>query len=170
MSWAAYLAFGHIHKAQTINGAPNARYSGSIQALDLGEKADEKGVVLVDIEPHTPASPQWVPLKSVAPIKAITVHGEADLGRLEPDADTLISATVECVTGQDNYAKIKRELRKLYPRIYSITEKKLTEAGELPPPTRDLNNVNDNIREFLRHAPVKANREELLKLVEEILL
>jgi len=48
-SWA-YIALGHVHKAQTIGGRSSARYSGSIDRLDAGERNDEKSCLIVDID------------------------------------------------------------------------------------------------------------------------
>jgi DNA repair protein SbcD/Mre11 len=168
MNWA-YLAFGHIHKAQMIHDAPHARYCGSIQALDAGEKDDEKGVVLVDVEPtKQQAIQRWVPLKSVSRIKTITVVGEDGLIGLESDTEALVKATVRCVGGKDNFGKIKRRIRELYPRAYSIKEERVTSEGHISSPSRDLSNVNDNICEFLSQATLKSDRSEILRLVKEL--
>src|SRR5262249_7659474 len=45
----AYVALGHIHKPQFLGGKPTVRYSGSIERLDLGERHDQKCVVLLEI-------------------------------------------------------------------------------------------------------------------------
>ena len=48
----AYIALGHIHKPQALNGDPKVRYPGSIERLDLGEARDDKGVLLLEIGPE----------------------------------------------------------------------------------------------------------------------
>lgn len=47
-----YVALGHIHKHQDLNpGAhPPVIYPGSIERVDFGEAADEKGFVLAEVE------------------------------------------------------------------------------------------------------------------------
>jgi len=45
-----YLALGHIHKPQLINGKKNVRYSGSPIYLDFSERNFSKSVVLLEIE------------------------------------------------------------------------------------------------------------------------
>src|SRR5262249_23487881 len=45
----AYVALGHIHKAQVLSGHDHVRYSGSIERMDLGEQHDRKGVVVFEL-------------------------------------------------------------------------------------------------------------------------
>ncbi len=60
----SYVALGHIHQPQFL-GAEHVRYSGSIERLDLGEKDDRKGVVLIDIGPEgLRTAPAWLRLEA----------------------------------------------------------------------------------------------------------
>jgi exonuclease SbcD len=61
---AHYVALGHLHRAQVIEGPCPIRYCGSPLQMDFGEQADRKVVLLVDAEPGTPASVREVPLES----------------------------------------------------------------------------------------------------------
>ncbi|MFI5332912.1 MAG: exonuclease SbcCD subunit D [Candidatus Babeliales bacterium] len=47
-----YVALGHLHRYQNLNphGYPAIVYSGSIERIDFGERKEEKGFCLVDIE------------------------------------------------------------------------------------------------------------------------
>lgn len=47
-----YVALGHIHKHQDLNkaGQPHVVYCGSPDRIDFGEKDEEKGFVLVDLQ------------------------------------------------------------------------------------------------------------------------
>jgi exonuclease SbcD len=46
-----YVALGHIHKHQSLNGDrhPPAVYPGSIERIDFGEAGDKKGYVLAEV-------------------------------------------------------------------------------------------------------------------------
>jgi len=47
-----YVALGHIHKHQVLSENPPAIYAGSLERLDFGEEADDKGFYVVDIQPN----------------------------------------------------------------------------------------------------------------------
>lgn len=44
-----YLALGHLHLPQTVNGRDNARYSGSPLAMGFGEACQSKSLCLVEL-------------------------------------------------------------------------------------------------------------------------
>ncbi len=58
-----YVALGHIHAPQPVPGAKvPAEYAGSLLELDFGEAGEKKRVVVVDVEPGSPASIRSIPL------------------------------------------------------------------------------------------------------------
>ena len=62
---AAYVALGHVHLPQAVNGAPaQARYAGSLLQLDFGEVGQRKSVAIVDAAPGKPSKVTEVPLSS----------------------------------------------------------------------------------------------------------
>jgi exonuclease SbcD len=62
-----YLALGHLHVPQVVNGAENRRYSGSPLPMGFGEAGQEKSVVIVEFsgdqqQPQTTICLQRVPV------------------------------------------------------------------------------------------------------------
>ncbi len=45
-----YVGLGHIHKDQVLNENPPVVYSGSLERVDFGEKNDEKGFYIIDLD------------------------------------------------------------------------------------------------------------------------
>lgn len=45
-----YVAMGHIHRHQALGQHPPIVYAGSIERVDFGEREEEKGCVLVELE------------------------------------------------------------------------------------------------------------------------
>jgi len=45
-----YVAMGHIHRHQALGQHPPIVYAGSIERVDFGERNEEKGCVLVELE------------------------------------------------------------------------------------------------------------------------
>ena len=77
-----YVALGHIHKPQPIQGYPEnaGRYSGSILQLDFGEQGDTKYVYIVEAQAGKPTELlKAVPLQKGKRLKRVSV----DLDSLE---------------------------------------------------------------------------------------
>lgn len=57
----AYVALGHIHKAQNLNegGQPPVIYPGSIERVDFGEAEDEKYYVIAHVLPGEDTRVEW---------------------------------------------------------------------------------------------------------------
>lgn len=49
-----YVALGHHHAFQVLNERPPVLYAGSTQRVDFGEEDDDKGFVLIDLNPAKP--------------------------------------------------------------------------------------------------------------------
>ena len=75
----AYVALGHIHKAQNLNeGAqPPVIYPGSIERVDFGEAHEDKFFVIATIEPGKPTTVDWrkLPVRPVIDIH-VTLKNE----------------------------------------------------------------------------------------------
>jgi DNA repair protein SbcD/Mre11 len=55
-----YVALGHVHRHQNLNKSndPPVVYPGSIERVDFSEEKEEKGYILIEIEPTTGKDPK----------------------------------------------------------------------------------------------------------------
>lgn len=180
----AYIALGHIHRAQCLAGQKHVRYCGSIERMDLGEKDDQKGVVLFDIGPEgLRGEPEELPLDAT-PIYEIEIQTPGDeipaLKERYPDAQNdLVRIKCTYTAGVDNREEILRELEGIFPRWYDreIVERnaldKSTLVGGLAGQAKSFEQtVRDYLQqELTNHAEdfreaVLARAEELMKEVQ----
>ncbi|PYE52925.1 exonuclease SbcCD subunit D [Deinococcus yavapaiensis] len=83
---AQYVALGHIHKPQQPSESVPAYYPGSLVQLDFGEAGEQKGVMIVEVEPGRPARPHFLELSSGKPLKVVRAtpdNLEAKLARVQ---------------------------------------------------------------------------------------
>jgi exonuclease SbcD len=174
----AYVALGHIHQQQCIRGLAHVRYCSSIERLDLGERNDQKGVVLVDIGPQgRRGEPTVLPLEAT-PIYSIDVRNPtATLPQLReryPDAGRdLVNIQLTYTAGVDNLEAVLRELEEIFPRWYART---WTEAGALGPSLTageaGAKSFEDTVRDYLKQELVNHPPEDcdaVLCLAEQLL-
>jgi exonuclease SbcD len=90
---AAYVALGHLHRAQQIPGGPPIWYSGSPIQVDFGEERDVKQVLLVDIPPTGAARVTPVPIASGWKLR--TVSGTLEQLAARAHDDALLRVRVE---------------------------------------------------------------------------
>jgi exonuclease SbcD len=120
----SYVALGHIHQPQPLAGLPHARYSGSIERLDLGERDDDKSAVLLEIGRHGLLSePTTVPLEATPFYDVHITDPQAELPHLTeryPHAErALTKLHITYRPGEDNLPEILAELDRRFPRWYS---------------------------------------------------
>jgi hypothetical protein len=155
------------------------RYSGSIERMDLGEAADNKGVVLVEVGPDgRRGEPQWLPLEAT-PVYEVAVRNPAEelpqLADLYPDAErALVHIKLTYTAGVDNLEETLRELEKVFPRWYA---RDWTESGALGP-TLVLGDAarnksfEDTVRDYLTAELVNhpdAERDAVLARAEALM-
>jgi len=174
----AYVALGHIHRPQSI-GAPNIRYSGSLERMDRGEAQERKQAVLVELSRSGLHEVQELPLDST-PFAHIQASSKADLEAAaasmpEPER-TLVSLSLS-LRREQSLGALQARARQLFPRLYSPPEVRWLDAPLRSRPALDLErrDVPGTVRAYLdmvlkddpdAEALVRA-AEELLREVQE---
>lgn len=128
---ADYVALGHIHKPQSVQGVAGyrARYSGSILQLDFGEQGDTKGVVLVEARPGRPSEIlETIPLDAGRRLRRVRL-AENDLERRTPELaefDGWLKLAVELDAPRPG---LKERIRSVLPNVLAV-EQILPSAAE----------------------------------------
>lgn len=174
----AYVAYGHIHRAQeALAGAKHVRYAGSVERLDLGERFDQKSVVLVDIGPNgLLGEPATLPLPATPIYRIEITDPETQIPRLAADYAEAKQALVNYILywqpGVHDRDALCHRIHQVFPRWY---DRDFVEVGRALGPggsytVRQLNDVAGNVREYLA-ARLKDHPqyEELMNLAESLL-
>ncbi len=112
----SYVALGHLHRQQNIPAASQVWYSGSLLQLDFGERADSKGVLIVEAEPARPAAVRPVPLSSGVPL----IQLEGTLEQVLSRADELEGAYVRVVLDEVGRSGLNEEVREAIPGAVDV--------------------------------------------------
>ncbi|MFY9824100.1 MAG: exonuclease SbcCD subunit D [Thermoanaerobaculia bacterium] len=130
-STASYIALGHLHKPQKIEGPVPTYYAGSLLQMDFGEAGEEKTFVVVTASPGKPArsvSVEHVLYEGGLPL----VDLRASLAELEQAADKhrtgWLRVTVP-LTERD--PDLNRKVRELLPNAL-VVRAELPEVEEPP--------------------------------------
>jgi DNA repair protein SbcD/Mre11 len=175
-AWA-YVALGHIHKAQTLGGMPHVRYSGPLDRLKFDEREYECGVLLAEVgRSGLVGEPEWLPL-APTPFHAIdltdpdaTLPGLADA---YPDRDRAIVSVRAKPSERFGRDDITREVRRLFPRLHALTWADAEMLGGSDPgpaagysPRADL---GETVRHYIDSHASTDEKAELLALAETFL-
>jgi exonuclease SbcD len=114
---AQYVALGHLHRAQKMDGPTQIHYCGSPLAMDFSEQRDTKVVNIVEVEPGRPARVESVPLTSGRRLR--TVRGtlaelEAMAAELSPDD------YVRAIVRESTRAGLADQVRALVPGVVDV--------------------------------------------------
>jgi len=111
---AHYVALGHLHRAQRVDGGCPIRYSGSPLAVDFGEQENVPSVTVVEVTATTAAQVREVPIPAAASLR--TVRGTlAQLAEVEvPDA------WLRVFVREQPRAGLREEVQELLPRALEI--------------------------------------------------
>jgi exonuclease SbcD len=155
---AAYIALGHIHQAQSIKHPVPCWYAGSIERLNMGERHDDKRILIVDVPSHGHAQVEEVPLDAT-PFYDIRIPS-AELESLSESYKDIHSAFIrlhlECKDGDDPVA-LQHQARSLYLRCIDVSYSGIGTAlstATLPEcPTDYRTTVMNHVRETYANAP-----------------
>ncbi|MFG1951230.1 exonuclease SbcCD subunit D [Micromonospora sp. NPDC048830] len=111
---AHYVALGHLHRSQRVDGPCPIRYSGSPLAVDFGEQENVPSVTVVEVTPTTAARIREVPVSAAVPLR--TVRGTlAQLAELAPPDGWL-----RVYVREQPRAGLREEVQELLPRALEI--------------------------------------------------
>lgn len=130
-STASYIALGHIHKPQKIEGPVPAYYAGSLLQMDFGEAGEEKSFAVVTASPGQPGKPaniEHVPYEGGLPL----VDLRASLAELEETADRYRTGWLRVtVPLTERDPDLNRKVRELLPNAL-VVRAELPETEEPP--------------------------------------
>ncbi|WP_433391894.1 exonuclease SbcCD subunit D [Micromonospora sp. KLBMP9576] len=111
---AHYVALGHLHRAQRVQGPCPIRYSGSPLAVDFGEEENVPSVTVVEVTASTAAQVREVPVTAATALR--TVRGTlAQLAEAQvPDA------WLRVFVREQPRAGLREEVQELLPRALEI--------------------------------------------------
>jgi exonuclease SbcD len=111
---AHYVALGHLHRAQALNGPCPVRYCGSPLAIDFGEDENTPSVTIVEVSAQKTARAREVPLTAAPPLR--TVRGTlAELAELEPG-----EAWLRVYVREQPRAGLREQVQELLPRALEV--------------------------------------------------
>ena len=99
-----YVALGHVHRHQVLNNQPPIVYPGSIERVDFGEEAEEKGFVRVDVT-RGHAEVEFCPLV-VRAFRTLRVNVTE-----EDDPHTVVMQKVQSADIQDAVVRLIYQIR-----------------------------------------------------------
>jgi exonuclease SbcD len=131
---AQYVALGHLHRAQRLDGPAPLHYCGSPLQLDFGETANEPTVNLVDLRPGLPADVRGVPLQQgrrLRTLRGTLLELHAQVGATDTDH-------LRLVLEEAPRPGLADEARELFPDAVEVALAARDEsAGERRPPDPD---------------------------------
>lgn len=110
---AGYVALGHVHRPQKIDGAAPIHYCGSPLQLDFGEEDQVKSVNLVEIEPGIPPKVTLEVLEAGRALR--TLRGTmAELTALLEDGTVDSEAWLRVMVNEPRRVTLVDEVRELF--------------------------------------------------------
>jgi exonuclease SbcD len=177
LSNLAYIALGHIHQCQEIEHTIPCWYSGSIDRMDMGERKDDKYVLLVDVNKKGPAKVVRLLLEAT-PFHDLSIASDEleTLAERYHDLDrAFVRLKIECIAGDDPVALQRRAKeicrRCLDPVSFSGEWASTVAAGSPDCPTDFATTVMDYLCQRYAEDPdlpeLERRTNELLREVHD---
>ena len=122
-----YVALGHLHRQQRLEGACPIHYSGSPLQLDFGETEHTKSVNLVEAVPRKPATVEQVLLSNGKRLRKV----KGALAQLERLAEGLGDVYLLVEVDEPQRPGLADQVRSLLPNAVEV---RLPPTGPPPPP------------------------------------
>jgi exonuclease SbcD len=111
-----YVALGHLHRTQRVDAPAPTWYPGSPLQLDFGEETDTKAVLVVDVQPGSPAVVDAVPLTGGHRLRTL----EGTLGELAAQASTVGDDWLRVVVHERARAGLADDVRELFANVVDV--------------------------------------------------
>jgi exonuclease SbcD len=164
----SYVALGHLHRRQQVAGACPIWYPGSPIGVDFGEENDDKGVLIVDVEPGLPARVRPVPLASAR--RLLTVEGTLEELSARAEAGELGDALLRVKISEPGRPGLADDVRALLPNAIDIRLSTAT-AGDATTEDHELRHLGRSPHDLFA-AYMTAQHvadERLIALFQELL-
>ena len=161
-----YVALGHLHRQQRLEGACPIHYSGSPLQLDFGETEHTKSVNLIEAAPRQPATVSQVPLSSGKRLRKV----KGTLAELRRQADRLGDDYLLAEVNEPQRPGLADEVRALLPNAVEVRLPPTT-AREDDTPPEPKEPPQDLFRRYLKDRGEPNKPVEVLfdKLLDEVL-
>jgi exonuclease SbcD len=167
---AQYVALGHLHRAQKLDGPSPLHYCGSPLQLDFGETANEPSVNVITAEPgRAGVTVQSVPLQSGRRLRVLRGTPEALLSMVDTTGDDHVKLIVE----SGPRPGLADELRERFPTAVEVMLAATSAMADVPPDlvARESRTPHDLLAEYLSQRDASDDRVLALfdELVDEVL-
>ena len=161
-----YVALGHLHRQQRLEGACPIHYSGSPLQLDFGETEHTKSVNLIAAVPGQPAKVNQVPLSSGK--RLCKVRGT--LAELSEAASNLRDDYLLVEVNEPQFPGLADQVRSLLPNAVEV-RLPITEAPPGAAPDERQGRPQDLFNRYLKDVGQPNEQVEALfgRLLDEVL-
>jgi len=167
-----YIALGHLHRYQILNKKPLMLYSGSVERLDFGERKEEKGFCLVEIEEKGKISHKFIKIPT-RPFKQIEIKLNEQENQTEQiirtiEKEKINNAIIKIIyhvpTNKDDYVDLKaiqRACTKAHYLVGIFPIKKIITRERRTAAQLDMN-LESLLHEYFKQKPQWTEKADYL--------